>query len=89
MLVLTRKIGESIHIGEDIEVVVTAIDQNKVRLGIRSPREVPVYRKELYLKIRSDNREAATMETHDLEEMLEIIPTEGSPVLELSRDRGE
>lgn len=89
MLVLTRKIGESIHIGEDIEVVVTAIDQNRVRLGIRSPREVPVYRKELYLKILSDNREAATMETHDLEEMLEIIPTEGSPVLELSRDRGK
>ncbi len=89
MLVLTRKIGESIHIGEDIEVVVTAIDQNRVRLGIRSPREVPVYRKELYLKILNDNREAATMETHDLEEMLEIIPTEGSPVLELSRDRGK
>lgn len=89
MLVLTRKIGESIHIGEDIEVVVTAIDQNKVKLGIRSPRQVPVYRKELYLKIRNDNREAATMETQDLEKMLEFIPAEGRTTLDLKRDSGK
>jgi carbon storage regulator len=89
MLVLTRKIGESIHIGEDIEVVVTAIDQNKVKLGIRSPRQVPVYRKELYLKIRNDNREAATMETHDLEKMLEFIPAEGRTTLDLKRGSGK
>jgi carbon storage regulator len=76
MLVLTRRIGESIHIGEDIEIVVTAIDQTKVKLGIRSPRHVPVYRKELYQKIKNDNREAARMGTYDLEEMLECFPAE-------------
>lgn len=88
MLVLTRKIGESIHIGEDIEVVVTAIDQNKVKLGIRSPRQVPVYRNELYQKIQKDNMEAATMGTHDLEKMLEFIPTEGRAVLDRKIDGG-
>jgi len=80
MLVLTRKIGESIHIGEDIEIFVTAIEQNKVKLGIRSPRHVPVYRKELYLKMKSDNKEAAQMETHDFEKMLEFFPAEGGTV---------
>lgn len=74
MLVLTRKIGESIHIGEDIEIVVTAIEQNKVKLGIRSPRQIPVYRQELYQRIKQGNREAARMETDDLEEMLEFLP---------------
>jgi carbon storage regulator len=74
MLVLTRKAGESIRIGEDIEVVVTAIDQNKVRLGIRSPRHVPVFREELYQKITKENQAAATMEAGDLESMLEHLP---------------
>lgn len=77
MLVLTRKIGESIHIGEDIEIFVTAIEQNKVKLGIRSPRHVPVYRKELYQRMKSDNTEAASMGTHDFEKMLECFPEGG------------
>jgi carbon storage regulator len=74
MLVLTRKIGESIRIGEDIEVVVTAIEQNKVKIGIRSPRHIPLYREELYQKIKQANLEAAAMRTRDLEEMLEALP---------------
>jgi carbon storage regulator len=74
MLVLTRKAGESIRIGEDIEVVVTAIDQNKVKLGIRSPRHVPVFREELYQKITRENQVAATMKAGDLEAMLEHLP---------------
>jgi carbon storage regulator len=86
MLVLTRKVGESIHIGEDIEVVVTAVEQNKVKLGIRSPRQIPVYRQELYQKIKQGNREAAQMETNDLEEMLEFLPKESSSILERKTD---
>jgi carbon storage regulator len=73
MLVLTRKVGESIRIGDDIEVVVTSIEQNKVKIGIRSPRHIPVYREELYQKIQADNLEAASMETGDLDEMLELL----------------
>jgi carbon storage regulator len=82
MLVLTRKIGESIKIGDEIEIVVTAIDQNKVRIGVRSPRNIPVYRLELYQKIRNDNKEAARMGTSDLEEMLAFFPEAGEAILD-------
>ncbi len=47
MLVLSRKIGEKICIGEDITLIVVEIDQGRVRLGIEAPREVPVLRTEL------------------------------------------
>lgn len=73
MLVLSRKAGESIRIGDDIEVVVTAIDQNKVKIGIRSPRHIPVYREELYQKIQEDNLKAASVKTGDLDEMLKHL----------------
>jgi carbon storage regulator len=54
MLVLTRKSGASIMIGDDIEVTVLAVTSGKVRLGIQAPRDVPVYRKELYLQRLAD-----------------------------------
>jgi carbon storage regulator len=82
MLVLTRRIGESINIGEDIEILVTAIEQNKVKLGIRSPRHIPVYRQELYQKIRNSNREAAGMDASDFQEMLECLPDEKGAVID-------
>ena len=57
MLVLTRKSNQSIMIGDDIEVSVLAIMGEKVRIGIQAPREVPVFRKEVYLEIQQE-REA-------------------------------
>ena len=54
MLVLTRRSGESIMIGDDIEVRVLTIAGDKIRLGIRAPREVPVYRREIYLEIAQE-----------------------------------
>jgi carbon storage regulator len=59
MLVLTRKAHESIMIGDDIELSVLAITGEKVRLGIQAPREVPVFRKEVYLAIQQQDAEAA------------------------------
>ena len=55
VLVLTRKSNQSIMIGDDIEVSVLAIMGEKVRIGIEAPRSVPVFRKEVYLEIRSDS----------------------------------
>jgi carbon storage regulator len=55
MLVLTRKQLESIMIGDDIEIRVLSITRDKVRIGIRAPREVPVYRKEIYVEIAQGN----------------------------------
>ena len=54
MLVLTRKSNQSIMIGDDIEVSVLAIIGEKVRIGIQAPREVPVFRKEVYLEIQQE-----------------------------------
>jgi carbon storage regulator len=58
MLVLTRKKGESIMIGDSIELVVIGVEGDLVKLGIRAPKSVEVYRKELYDSIQSSNKEA-------------------------------
>jgi carbon storage regulator len=54
MLVLTRKTNQSIMIGDDVEVSVLAVSRDKIRLGISAPREVPVFRKEVYLSIQEE-----------------------------------
>jgi carbon storage regulator len=54
MLVLTRKTNQSIMIGDDVEVSVLAVSRDKIRLGITAPREVPVFRKEVYLSIKQE-----------------------------------
>ena len=59
MLVLTRKSNQSIMIGDDIEVSVLAIMGEKVRIGIQAPRDVPVFRKEVYLEIQQESAPAA------------------------------
>ena len=54
MLVLTRKTNQSIMIGDDVEVSVLAVSRDKIRLGITAPRDVPVFRKEVYLSIKGE-----------------------------------
>jgi carbon storage regulator len=54
MLVLTRKSNQSIMIGDDIEVSVLSVMGEKVRIGIQAPRNVPVFRKEVYLEIQQE-----------------------------------
>ena len=56
MLVLTRKSNQSIMIGDDIEVSVLSIMGEKVRIGIQAPRDIPVFRKEVYLEIQSERQ---------------------------------
>jgi carbon storage regulator len=60
MLVLTRKSNQSIMIGDDIEVSVLSIMGEKVRIGIQAPRDIPVFRKEVYLEIQQER--AGTVE---------------------------
>ncbi len=60
MLVLTRKIGETFVVGDDITVtVIDIVGGNKVRIGINAPSSVPVYREEIWLQIQEENRQAA------------------------------
>ena len=54
MLVLTRKSNQSIMIGDDIEISVLSIMGEKVRIGIQAPRDIPVFRKEVYLEIQHE-----------------------------------
>jgi carbon storage regulator len=59
MLVLTRKANQSIMIGDNVEVSVLSVLGEKVRLGIQAPRDVPVFRKEVFLEIQAQSLEAA------------------------------
>lgn len=52
MKILTGKIGETIRIGKDIEIVITGTRQNEARIGFRTPKGIPVYRDEIYQKIK-------------------------------------
>lgn len=58
MLTLTRKVGESIRIGDDIELVVKEIRKNQVRLGVRAPREVEIHRGEVALRVDAERAAA-------------------------------
>jgi carbon storage regulator len=64
MLVLTRKSNQSIMIGDDIEVSVLAIMGEKLRIGIQAPREIPVFRKEVYLEIQQERLAASGKDDH-------------------------
>jgi carbon storage regulator len=77
MLVLTRKPQQSIMIGDDIEVTVLSIMGEKVRIGIDAPRDIPVFRKEIYLEIQQENaagRAAARAEVDDALKKLSAKP---------------
>jgi carbon storage regulator len=59
MLVLTRKTNQSIMIGDDVEVTVLAVAKDKIRIGITAPREISVFRKEVYLSMKGETSEGA------------------------------
>lgn len=67
MLVLTRKMGEVVTIGDQIRIKVVEMKGNQVRLGIEAPGEMRIYREEIYLKVQRENQLAATWNLADLE----------------------
>lgn len=68
MLVLTRKLNQSIFIGDSIEVVVLEVRGDQVRLGIKAPRDVVVHRKEVFEQIQAENESASGASPSDLPE---------------------
>ncbi|MEC5273768.1 carbon storage regulator CsrA [Caldifermentibacillus hisashii] len=67
MLILARKQGEAIQIGNGIEIKVISIQGDQVKIGIEAPKTVEVYRKEIYEQIQEENKQAATTTTNVLE----------------------
>lgn len=65
MLILTRKIGESVVVGDDITVTVLGVKGNQVRMGIDAPRSVAVHREEIYSRIRQDEDKTPVMVYQD------------------------
>ena len=66
MLILTRRPGERVVIGEDILVTVMSVSGHTVRLGISAPGGVPIYREEIWVAVREENRAAAAAEVDAL-----------------------
>jgi carbon storage regulator len=70
MLVLTRKTGEAIQIGEDIEISVVSVKGDQVKIGINAPKNVEIHRKEIYLTIQEENTEASK----GIDNLFNILP---------------
>ncbi|WP_321366959.1 carbon storage regulator CsrA [uncultured Desulfuromusa sp.] len=73
MLVLTRKTGEGIIIGDDIRITVVELKGGGVRIGIDAPREMKVHRQEVFDKIKQENKEATQWDIADLNELSNIL----------------
>jgi len=77
MLILTRKLGERITIGDDISVTLLEIKGSQVRLGIEAPKGIGIYRQEIYERIRQQNLRASEVTASDLSEADSLLRTSG------------
>ncbi len=66
MLILTRKAGESLYVGDDIKITVFSVQGKQVKLGINVPEDTVVYREEVYLRIKEENKQALETNNSDL-----------------------
>lgn len=69
MLVLTRKKNESIMVDDSIEIKVLAIEGEQIKLGIIAPKHIDIYRKEIYIAIQEENKQAADISTNLLQQL--------------------
>lgn len=81
MLVLTRKVGEGIAIGDDIKIVVMQIKGKQVRLGIKAGPSTIVHREEIYQRIQDENRRASTSDERTVDQASQLIGTQDKAVV--------
>lgn len=77
MLILTRKIGESIIINDNIQITIVDVKSDQVRIGIEAPKNITIYRREIYEEIQKENRRAA--QTLPPFEELDVLAKKISP----------
>lgn len=73
MLILTRKLGERIAVGDDITITFLEIKGKQVKVGIEAPRNISVHRQEIYEKIRSENLESSFVYADDLSRAVNLL----------------
>ena len=77
MLVLTRRPGESVMVGDDVVITVLEVRGDVIRLGIRAPRSIQVHREEVYRELQKANQDAASPSEHAVEALSEMLRSGG------------
>ncbi len=73
MLILTRKLGESVTIGDDIKITILGVRGRQVRLGIIAPQKVTIHREEIYFKIQEENKRAVVSTVEGVSKIITMI----------------
>jgi carbon storage regulator len=79
VLVLTRRGGESVMVGDDVVITVLDVRGDVVRLGIKAPRSIQVHREEIYRELQAANRAAASPSESAVRNLTDLIQTGGKP----------
>ena len=80
MLVLARKVGEKIILNDNIEVIVLDANPNSVRIGINAPKNVTVYREELYKEIKNANQTSNQVSVDSVGELFNLVSTNSNAI---------
>lgn len=73
MLALTRKVGETIVIGDIIELTILSISKDQVKVGIAAPKNISIHRKEIYLQIKEENAQALSTSKESINKMKNFL----------------
>ncbi|GMQ58052.1 hypothetical protein AN1V17_24470 [Vallitalea sediminicola] len=73
MLALSRKKGEGIIIGDDIELIILEIGKDQVRIGINAPKDITIHRKEIYVQIQEENKKASNTTDQGINKLKDLF----------------